>query len=138
MLRSHVLTAVIQHYDGTFCFSSLAGCGGTNLLSGVFSDAAFGGLGGPGLNINVNNPPDTLTLASDVIPASQLVAPNTLGLTFANLSPLLAINGTTIAGFTADYSGTISSSAAGVAEPMTIAILGMGILGLAGVARRRT
>lgn len=132
-----VLTAVIQHYSGTFCFSSAANCGGTNLLSGTFSDAAFGGLGGPGLNVNVNNPPDTLNLASDLIPASQLVAPNTFGLTFANLSPLLSINGTTIAGFTADYSGTISSSAVPAAEPATIAILGMGVLGLAAVSRRK-
>lgn len=132
-----VLTAVIQHYAGTFCFSSAASCGGTNLLSGTFSDAAFGGLGGPGLNVNVNNPPDILSLVSDVIPASQLAAPNTFGLTFANLSPLLAINGTTIQGFSADYSGTISSSAAPVAEPATIGILGMGVLGLAAFARRR-
>lgn len=134
-----ILTAVIQHYAGTFCFSSAASCGGTNLLSGTFSDAAFGGLGGPGLNVNVNNPPDTLSLVSDVIPASELLAPNTFGLTFANLDPLLHINGTTIAAFTADYSGTVSSSAAvTTAEPATIAILGMGVLGLAGVARRRT
>ena len=51
---------IIQHYSGTFCFSSLASCGGTNLLSGVFTDAAFGQGGGPGLTVNVNNPPDSL------------------------------------------------------------------------------
>jgi hypothetical protein len=132
-----ILTAVIQHYAGTFCFTSLNGCTGVNYLSGTFSDAAFGGLGGPGLNVNVNNPPDVLVLSSDLIPADQLAAPNTFGLTFANLSPLLHINGTTIAAFTADYSGTVSSSAA-VPEPMSIAILGMGMLGIGLVKRRAT
>jgi hypothetical protein len=133
-----ILTAVIQHYAGTFCFTSLNGCTGVNYLSGTFSDAAFGGLGGPGLNVNVNNPPDVLVLTSDVINADQLAAPNTFGLTFANLSPLLHINGTTIAAFTADFSGTASSSAAAVPEPMSIAVLGMGMLGLGLVRRRAT
>lgn len=128
-------TVVIQHYAGTFCFTSLNGCTGVNYLSGTFSDAAFGGLGGPGLDVNVNNPPDVLTLTSSVIPANQLAAPNTFGLTFANLAPLLHIDGTTIAAFTADFSGTASSSAA-VPEPASLVILGMGLLGL-GMIRRK-
>ena len=132
-----LLTAVIQHYSGTFCFTSTAGCGGTNFLSGTFTDAAFGGLGGPGLNINVNNPPDTLTLTSDVVPADQLGAPNTFGLTFANLSPLLHIDGTTIAAFTADYSGTVSSSAIATPEPLSLAVLGIGLFGLGMVRNRK-
>jgi hypothetical protein len=130
-------TAVIQHYGGTFCFTSGAGCTGTNFLSGTFSDAAFGGLGGPGLNVNVNNPPDVLTMTSDVIPSDQLAAPNTFGLTFANLSPLLHINGNTIGAFTADFSGTASSSAAPVPEPASLALLGMGLFGLTLVAKRK-
>src|SRR3954465_4281950 len=89
-------TAVIQHYTGTFCITSAAGCGGTNFLSGIFTDAAFGGLGGPGLVLNVNSPPDQLTLTSSVIPASDLNSPNSFGLTFANLTPVLSIEGTTI------------------------------------------
>jgi hypothetical protein len=130
-----LLTAVIQHYSGSFCFTSLAGCGGTNFLSGTFSDAAFGALGGPGLAVNVNNPPDTLTLTSSVIPASQLLAPSTFGLSFANLAPNLFIDGTTIGAFTADFSGTVSASS--VPEPTSLAVMGVGLLGLTFLAKRK-
>ena len=94
-------TQIIQLYSGSFCFTSLNGCTGTNYLSGTFTDATFGAAGGPGLTLNVNSPPDTLVLTSSVIDASQLAAPSTFGLSFANLAPLLSIDGTTIAAFTA-------------------------------------
>lgn len=128
-------TAVIQHYSGSFCISTGAGCTGTDLLSGTFTDAAFGGLGGPGLVVNVNNPPDTLSLSSDVLSASELQAPSSFGLTFTNLQPGLAILGTTIAPFTASFSGDVSASA--VPEPKSLALFGVGLLGLAATQRRR-
>jgi hypothetical protein len=130
-------TAVIQHYAGSFCFTSGAGCSGTNFLSGTFSDAAFGGIGGPGLNVNVNNPPDILNLTSSVLSANQLAAPNTFGLTFANLTPVLGIDGATIAAFTADFSGTVSSSSVAASEPTTLALMGVGLLGLTVLAKKR-
>ena len=134
-----VLGAIIQHYSGTFCLTASAGCGGTNYLSGTFTDAAFGAGGGPGLVLNVNAPPDTLSLTSSVIAASKLLAPDSFSLSFADITspPGLHITGSTIASFTAGFSGVVSASPAqGVAEPLGIAVLGAGILGL-GLARRR-
>jgi hypothetical protein len=127
-------TAVIQHYNGSFCISTGPGCTGNDVLSGTFSDAAFGAVGGPGLVVNVNNPPDQLALSSDVVSPALLVAPNTFGLTFSNLAPALAIQGTTIAPFTASFSGTVSASAA--PEPTGLAVMGVGLLGLTLLRRR--
>jgi hypothetical protein len=134
-----VATAVIQHYSGSFCVSTGVGCTGTNVLSGTFSDAAFGALTGPGLVVNVNNPPDVLVLSSDVIPAGDLIAPNAFGLTFTNLVPGLSVVGTTIAPFDATFAGDASANVA-VIEPSSLAILGLGVIGLGFVTtqKRRT
>jgi len=128
-----ILSAVIQHYAGSFCISTAAGCGGTNILSGTFSDAAFGALGGPGLVVNVNSPPDTLALSSSLISASELASPASFVLTFTNLSPTLTVSGTTIGGFSASLAGDASANA--IPEPVSMALLGAGVLGL-GVVRR--
>lgn len=130
-----ILSAVIQHYGGSFCISTGAGCTGTDVLSGNFSDAAFGALGGPGLVVNANSPPDTLSLSSMLIPASELLAPSAFGLTFTNLSPALAITGTTLAAFDATFAGDASASTA-VSEPASLVLLGAGLLGLVVVRRR--
>jgi hypothetical protein len=124
---------VVQDFDGTFCLTSAAGCGGINYLSGVFTDAAFGALGGPGLTVNVSNPPEQLTLTSDVVAANRLQPPSTFDLAFANLSPALHIDGSTIGAFTADFAGDVSAT---VVEPTSLAILGIGMVGL-GLIRQK-
>jgi hypothetical protein len=127
--------AVLQHYSGTFCIASGAGCTGTDYLSGSFTDAALG-VGGQ-LSIVVGSPPDPLTLTSDVIPADALGAPSALGFTFTNVTPAINIANGTIASFGASFSG--NASASGVPEPSTWAMLALGFagLGFAGLRRRK-
>ena len=131
--------AIVQHYSGTFCFTSGTNCSGTNYLSGVFDDAAFGGAGGPGLVVNANNPPDLLTLTSDILSASQLVPPASFNLGFTDIAtpPGLHINGTTIGAYTASFAGNVSASTAAVPEPASLGILGLGLLGLGMIRARK-
>jgi hypothetical protein len=135
-------TFVEQSYDGSFCISSGIGCTGTDYLSGTFTDAVFGNKGGTQLTVNVSDPPDSLTLSSDVISAKLLGAPSALGFTFTDVKPSVAITGSgskaTIASFTAAFAGDVSASA--VPEPATWAMLVLGFLGLgyAGLSNRKT
>jgi hypothetical protein len=129
---------IIQRYSGTFCISSGLGCTGTDFLSGSFIDAAFGNAGGPGLTVDVSNPTESLSLSSSVLAANLLQPPNTFDLAFSNLTPPLAIAGSSIASYTASVSGDASASAVAVDEPSSLAILAMGLLGLSWWRRRRS
>ena len=130
-------SAVIQHYSGSFCISTASDCGGVDILSGTFTDAAFGALNGPGLVVNVNSPPDTLVLSSTLIPPADLLAPSSFGLSFTNLVPSLAIVGSTIADFSATFAGDASATPAAVVEPSSLAVLGFAALGFVAMRRRR-
>jgi len=134
----------VQHYNGSFTICSTVNCAGpgnVNDLSGVFTDAAFGTSTGGQLSINVAAPPDTLVLTSSVIPAIDLLSPSSFTLSMSNIAapPGLHLDGTTIAAFTASFSGVASATTEAIPapEPAALGLLGIGLLGIGMVRRRR-
>ncbi|WP_207540920.1 hypothetical protein [Sabulicella rubraurantiaca] len=133
---------VFQPFAGTFSITSGLGGGGTNYLSGSFSDIALAGsriagpAGGFQAGLIASQPPGSVNFTSDRVPASKLQDPSAIGFTFTALSEALGICGSTICGFTASVSGNASASQVAVPAPAGLAFMGIGLLGLAAVRRK--
>ncbi len=115
---------ITQEFSGSFSITSLAGGGGTNYLSGTFSDAVFGS--GTGLVMTSSGSLGVPTFTSDVIGA--LGQTRAISLSFTNVTPSAYITGyETLGAFTSSVSGNFSAA---VSEPASPALLGIGMTAL--------
>lgn len=131
--------SVLQEYAGTF---SITG-GGNNYLSGFFMGSLVSGLnGGTGLSFQAAQPPAGLGFTSTVI--TSLDTPRAMALSFTNVNQAVAVIDVdptgavynTLRGFTSNVAGDFSAEP-GVPEPMSLALLGLGLFGIAVRHRRR-
>jgi len=126
-----------QSFQGTFSFNSLANNAGINYLSGDFDDLATGAQGGNQLTVGAGTPTDIINFSSDVITSLDLE--RALSIAFTNLTPGLAICGTSLCGFEASIAGNFSGNiGAVVPEPVSMLLFGAGLLGFAVHRRRRS
>jgi hypothetical protein len=124
-----------QHYSGSFTITSGTGGTGTNYLSGSFSDIV---LANDTSAILSSSTPEVISFTSDVIPSADLGVARAVSLSFSNVSPgVLGLDNTTLPSFSAAVSGTFSANLVPTPEPASLAVLGVGLLGLGFVAARK-
>lgn len=131
--------ALFQEFAGSFSITSGLNGSGTNFLSAVFVDLVAGLNGASALSLTASNPPDPLVFTSDVIDMSNFTEPFALSFSFTDVTPALAACGgiiKTLCAFESNVSGNMSAFAQ-VPEPGSMALIGIGLVGLAGVGRRK-
>jgi PEP-CTERM motif len=115
---------ITEDFSGSFSITSLAGGGGTNYLSGTFSDAVFGS--GTGLVLTASGPAGVPTLSSSVI--GTLAQDRAISLSFTDVEPpALITSNSTLGPFSSSVSGSFSAQAP---EPSSLIISGVGMAGL--------
>ena len=129
--------SLLQSYAGNFSITSGLDATGTNYLSGEFTDSVFGA--GAALTLSASEPWNTVTFTSDVI--TNLESIRALSFSFADVTPLAHVEDETLASFQSSVAGTLSANGDDgpdeLPEPMTMSLVGRGLLGSAVAARRR-
>ena len=128
---------ISQPYSGSFAITS----GGTNILSGTFTDSLFGSEGTGSPTLEASEPPDSVTFTSDIFNVASLGLQRGFSLSFSNWSPVFGIDNGSVASATADATGTFFANSETdldvVPEPTSMLLLGTGLVGVASRLRRR-
>lgn len=125
-------------YFGTIVLSSLAGGGGTNILTTTFTGGVLSGTaGGNQASLGATQPPFSVSYTSDIPQIQALIGNiNNFTLGFSDLSSPLTLNGSVISGFSAANVGTFASSV--IPEPSSVVMASISALaGLGGFGWRR-